>query len=79
MTCTKIALGPAFTVWFCTPDPEAWAEREAELHRLEHELEADKDNEVRLGRLHVLGELDCPWPWYAEDPWVVQDPEVFRV
>ncbi len=42
----------------------------------EHYLEADKAEDAALGREHALGQLDCPWPWYAESPVEVMEPEV---
>ena len=42
-----------------------------------YQLEQDLAHEEELARQHVYDELDCPWPWYANDPNVVIEPQVF--
>jgi hypothetical protein len=44
-----------------------------------HHLEADQAREIELRRAHVAGEAECPWPWYADPPIEIQEPEVFDV
>jgi len=39
----------------------------------EHNLEADLEHEHKLGRAWLLGDSDCPWPWYADRPYEVQE------
>lgn len=42
-----------------------------------YNLEKDLALEEKLARQHVLGELDCPWPWYADEPCIIQEPQIF--
>lgn len=49
-----------------------------EQDRAEHELQADLDHEERLARDYVLGNTDVPWPWYADDPCCIEEPEIIE-
>ena len=49
-----------------------------EQDQLRYNFERDQQTEQQLAREHVLGDLDCPWPWYADPPSDVQEPEVFE-
>lgn len=42
----------------------------------EHNYAADTAHEEELARMHALGELECPWPWYAEEPVIEVEPEI---
>ena len=53
---------------------EALQREEEEQYNLEH----DQRQEEKLARQHVLGELDCPWPWYADAPFEVQEREIIQ-
>lgn len=50
-----------------------------EQERAEHELAADLDHEEWLGHEHVQGSGDCPWPWYADAPYEVIEPEIVEL
>lgn len=43
----------------------------------EHEFESDIFRERQLGIEFLDGLSEIPWPWYAEDQWEVQDPQIF--
>lgn len=44
----------------------------------EHDLEQDLACEDRLARNHVNEDSDLPWPWYADEPCDVEEPEVIQ-
>ena len=46
---------------------------------LDSDLEHDHARESELARAHALGDLDCPWPWYADAPIEVAAPEIFNL
>ena len=81
MTCRSIRLAPDIQVIFCPRDlEERWFVHLAAEYELEHaqwEIEQDIDHEQSLALQHVYGELDEPWPWYADEPCVVVKPQVF--
>jgi hypothetical protein len=56
----------------------AQADAMMEEQRLEYELDQDLKTERKLARKYVLGEADCPWPWYADAPIEVQKPEIIQ-
>lgn len=47
--------------------------------RAAEELEVDQERERVLARREVLGRGECPWPWYADAPLAIEEPEVFEV
>lgn len=67
-------------VFCCNPWESVIAEIKAdnERDRAELELSEDLDTENDLARKHALGELECPWPWYADTPTEVQKPEIIH-
>ena len=68
------------TIHFCNPwesfiaDIIEASERAAD----EYDLEQDQETEATLARQHAVSDLDCPWPWYADAPTEVQEPEVIE-
>lgn len=69
--------GHQFTAWECEMGmTQGTMDYLMELQELEHNFEADTAHEEELARCHVLGDLECPWPWYADAPSITQDPEV---
>jgi hypothetical protein len=70
---------PKITIRFCNPWESFIADLMANSERAceEYELEQDLKTETDLAVQHAYGELDCPWPWYADAPIEVQEPEVF--
>jgi hypothetical protein len=42
----------------------------------DHDLTQDLATETELAREHVLDESDCPWPWYADAAYEIEEPEV---
>lgn len=56
---------------------ESTAQAIMEEQRREYELAADLDHELRLARDHLDGD-EVPWPWYADPPSIVEQPQVFE-
>lgn len=81
MPCKRIVLGPDTVVIVCTMGDD-WEERFAMACGAEQEsweeynLKEDQEHEARLAKAHAYGDLECPWPWYADKPYEVQEPEV---
>ena len=52
---------------------------DAEMARQEASWNFNSDTELEtdLAHQHVSGELDCPWPWYADDPTEAVEREEF--
>lgn len=40
-------------------------------------LEQDLQTEDELAWAHVYEQSDVPWPWYADEPCIIQESEVF--
>lgn len=70
--------GARYTAFECEMGM-TFAAMEAEMVEQEAEwnFNSDINREVNLARRSVLGELDCPWPWYADDPTEVIEHEEF--
>lgn len=67
-------------VFICRDPEAAWIEeqwREAQRQQAEWQLEEDLETEHQLARDYVCGCSECPWPWYADEPCEMQEPEVF--
>jgi len=67
-------------VYVCRDPEEAWIRsliEEQEREFAEHERERDRETELEMARAEVYGDAECPWPWYADAPCEVQEPEVF--
>jgi len=47
-----------------------------EQGRLAHEENADLAHEHKLARAWLTGELQTPWPWYADIPYEIEMPEI---
>lgn len=69
----------SITVFTCDP----W---ESYIHQLialgdreqaERDLDDDLAHEHDLGRAWLRGTSECPWPWYADKPYIVCRPQVF--
>lgn len=60
-------------------DPEAaWIRscvEEQDAQQREWERLEDVETERAMARAEVLGEAEAPWPWYADPPCEVQEPE----
>jgi hypothetical protein len=78
MSCRRYDLGDEITIWVCRGDMEMrWAMSMCDGQQAEYELESDLECEEELAQKHAQGELDCPWPWYADDPTIEMEPQVF--
>lgn len=49
---------------------------EAEQHQAD--LEADLEHEHFLARQWINGEGGRPWPWYADRPYEIVEPEIIE-
>lgn len=85
MSCNRIDLMPDTQVWVCQISDETFetygmapTPQEMRQEFLEYEREQDWYQEQRLVEQFVEGLDVCPdWPFYADDPFIVQEPQVF--
>lgn len=75
MSCRTLISGAAVLI-VCEFSHQTVYEAEAKADREVWELESDERREHTLARAEVFGEAECPWPWYADRPYEVQEPEV---
>lgn len=47
-----------------------------EQQEREYNYAADTAREEELARMYALGQLECPWPWYADEPVVEVESEI---
>ncbi len=83
MSCKVVKVSPDIAYWQCVISDERFetygmvpTDYEVEKERIQHNREQDIRLESEMGREHVLF-LEDEWPWYADRPYDVQDPEVF--
>ncbi len=87
MRCKTIIDSPGFTwvqCYQCHPECEIWFpycihdwDEEMQAKEREYHLQEDLLTEDELARAYIYGESDVPWPWYADAPCIVLEPEVF--
>ncbi len=70
-----------WTCKFTEHDLESWTTSAETLwlmeqEQLENDLETDVEIERQMARAEVVGDAECPWPWYADDPCVVIVPHI---
>jgi hypothetical protein len=58
---------------YCGYDLDDQMQQDERAWHLQHDLTTEDE----LARAFVYGESDVPWPWYADAPCEVQEPEVF--
>ena len=83
MSCTVVRLGPTVAAFVCRIPEEtletygmAPTKYEMEQGRIMHNKEQDMRREAELADEHIACLVD-DWPWYADSPCEVQEPEVF--
>ena len=73
---------PAIQIFICNPHDaeERWMKSQYLEGLARHELEQDHQREDELARAYFADALPpgLEWPWYADRPWEVQEPEVIE-
>lgn len=70
-----------FTIFTCNDMEEAWIAQlciDSDYERDEMERQEDLDNEELLAHVAVDRDEVELWPWYADAPLEVEDPEVIE-
>jgi hypothetical protein len=64
--------------FFCDPEQTMLDElkRESERDWLQWNHEQDLARERELATRYMDGNEECPWPWYADKPFEVVEPEI---